>query len=921
MKNSPPLLLLIDGHALAYRSWYGMRNPMTISSTGEDVRTVYSFINSFLRTISQFTPTNCIMVFDTPAPTFRHKEFVEYKSNRPPMPDELRTQFTRIRQVVSAFNIPIFELDGFEADDLIGTLSRQAESNNIHTIILTGDSDLLQLVSPSVKVLMNNTQKQQKIYDIEAVKERYEGLGPDSIIQIKALTGDSSDNIPGVPGIGPKNAIRLVKQFGTINNMLDKITEISPARIQKVVENNQSEALQALRLVTIDCEAPIKIDLETSLFDDFSRNQVLDLFRELEFHSLVSRVPQSKIDNLDSHPSQTPKTAEEKNHNYHIVQDSVSLNNLIENINKTGIFSFDTETDELNPMNANLVGISISTQPGNAWYIPISHNIGDQLSMAEIHEKLNPLFSNPEIDKIAHNSNYDITILEEHGFEVSNVSFDTILAAHLIGKRSLGLKPLVLEYLQKEMTPITDLIGKGVKQITMNQVSIKETSAYACADADYSLQLKNCLEPELEQISSVSIFKDVEMPLAPVLVQMQRNGVSLDPEPLKLMSTQLTEELKTLTEQIFTTAGHEFNINSFQQLGEVLFNELKLPPIKRTSRGYSTDAASLDRLKQMLDLNQIEDVDPKSYQILNDILDYRKLSKLKSTYVDSLPGMINQKTGRIHTIYNQTGSSTGRISSNDPNLQNIPVRTEIGKKVRDAFIAGKSGNSILISADYSQIELRILAHISEDPALINAFLNGADIHASTAASMYGVKLSDVSAEMRRTAKIMNFGVIYGLSPYGIRQQTGFSEKEGKEFINTYFSTYPGIRNYIDSIKENVRQNSFVSTIMGRRRYIYEIESKNYNVRSAAERMAVNMPIQGTAAEIIKIAMVRIQNYLDISNLKSKMIMQVHDELIFETPENEKTEIQNLLYDLMPSSIELKVPLEIEIKSGKTWGSW
>jgi len=920
MNILPPLLLLIDGHALAYRSWYGMRNAMTISSTGEDVRTVYSFINSFLRTTSQFNPTNCIMVFDTPAPTFRHKEFLEYKSNRPPMPEELRTQFTRIRQVVSAFNIPIFELDGFEADDLIGTLSRQAEIENIPTIILTGDSDLLQLVSPLVKVVMNSTQRQQKIYDVEAVKERYEGLGPNSIIQIKALTGDSSDNIPGVPGIGPKNAIRLVKQFGNLENMLDKIAEVSPPRIQKVVETNQAEALQALRLVTIDCEVPINIDLVNSRFDDFSREHVLDLFREMEFHSLVSKVPPSNIEDTSQKSLNDATKSEPENKNYRVVQDISALNNLVEDINRIGIFSFDTETDGLNPMSANLVGISISTQDGKAWYIPIKHDSGDQLSISEIQEKLNPVFSNEDIDKIAHNSNYDITILEEHGFKVSNVTFDTILAAHLIGKRSLGLKSLVLDYLQEEMTPITDLIGKGAKQITMNQVPIQETSKYACADADYSLQLKSFLEPELKRISSISIFKDIEMPLAPVLVQMQRNGVSLDPEPLKLMSIQLNDELTKLTENIFSAAGHEFNINSFQQLGGVLFNELKLPPVKRTSRGYSTDAASLDRLKQMLDLNQIDDVDPKSYQILNDVLDYRKLSKLKSTYVDSLPNMINEKTGRIHTIYNQTGSSTGRLSSNDPNLQNIPVRTDMGKKVRDAFIADKSGNSVLISADYSQIELRILAHISEDPNLINAFLNGADIHAATAASMYNVKINDVSSEMRRTAKIMNFGVIYGLSPYGIRQQTGFSEKEGKEFINTYMSTYPGIRSYIDSIKENVRQNSFVRTMMGRRRYIYEIESRNFNVRSAAERMAINMPIQGTAAEIIKIAMVRIQNYLNVSNLKSKMIMQVHDELIFESPKNEESEIKNLLNDLMPSSIELKVPLEIEIKSGNTWGT-
>ena len=521
--------------------------------------------------------------------------------------------------------------------------------------------------------------------------------------------------------------------------------------------------------------------------------------------------------------------------------------------------------------------------------------------------------------KAAHNANYDVTVLANHGVQVRNLQFDTMLAAHFAGRQAVGLKALALDLFHVEMTPITDLLGRGRKQITMDRVEIERCAPYAAADADFTERLRSEFERELEDDSLSEAFHKVEMPLAPVLVRMQRNGVALDSETLERMSVDLGERLRGIAADMYETVGHEFNINSSQQLGDVLFKELRLPPTKRTKTGFSTDAASLDGLKELLDRGDAVDADPRAYAVLGNVLDYRQLSKLKSTYVDTLPSLVYERTGRIHTKYNQTGSATGRISSSDPNVQNIPVRTELGRQVRSAFVAEGAPDWTLLAADYSQIELRILADLSEDDSLLAAFRNGEDIHASTAAAVYGVGLDDVNAEMRRVAKIMNFGVIYGLSPFGIRQQTGFSAEDGARFIDTYFGKYPGIRDYIERTKEEVKARGYVETKLGRRRYIHEARARNRNVRASGERMAINMPIQGTAADIIKIAMIDIQNRLDDLDMATKMILQVHDELIFEVPADELEQLRALVMELMPAAMSLRVPLDVELKTGYRWG--
>ena len=641
------------------------------------------------------------------------------------------------------------------------------------------------------------------------------------------------------------------------------------------------------------------------------------MLRELEFHSIIARLPDDSDDTGVQADMFAPAEREETD--YRIVDDEDALAAMIAALDTPAGFSFDTETTGTNPMTAQLVGLSFSNAERVGWYVPVGHGEGKQLPPDTALDALRPLFESESVPKAAHNANYDMTVLANHGVEVRNLQFDTMLAAHFCGRQAIGLKALALDSFQVEMTPITDLLGKGRKQITMDKVEIGRAAPYASADADFTERLRGVFERELDDGGLSAAFHDVEMPLAPVLVRMQRNGVALDTGALAKMSVELGESQQEIASSMYELVGHEFNINSSQQLGEVLFGEMRLPTTKRTKTGYSTDAASLDGLKEYLDSGQAENVDPRAYQMLGSILDYRQLSKLKSTYVDALPSLVNPETGRIHTRYNQTGSATGRISSSDPNVQNIPVRTELGRQVRSAFVAEGAPDWTLLAADYSQIELRILADLSGDPALLDAFRNGEDIHASTAAAVYGVGLDDVNAEMRRVAKIMNFGVIYGLSPFGIRQQTGFSAEEGRQFIDTYFGRYPGIRGYIDGTIAEVKQRHYVETKLGRRRYIYEVRSGNRNVRAAGERMAINMPIQGTAADIIKIAMVAIQNRLDELRMRTRMILQVHDELIFETPNDELEQLKALVVELMPSAMSLSVPLDVEVKTGHRWG--
>ena len=916
MLDRNPLLLLMDGHAIVRRAWHAIGEPLTVRSTGEEVQAVFGFLNTFLRTLSDRTPTHVAMTFDLPEPTFRHLEYKKYKAQRPSTPPGLREQFVRIRQLIDAFRIPTYEQSGFEADDILGTLCRQAEQQEIDTIVLTGDTDMLQLVSPRVRVLMSVAVQNRTLYDETAVRERYGGLGPESVAEIKALQGDTSDNIPGVPGIGAKTAIKLLSEFGSIDGIYENLDEVTPPRARASLSENRDVAIQALFLTTIRRDAPVTLDLDATRFPQYIRTEVVSLLRELEFHSVVARLPGSDEGDAEE-PEEVEAESDTTPFSYEIVETEEALNRLIDEISTPHGFSFDTEADSLDPMTARLVGLSFSDSPGRAWYVPVGHAKGDQLPLEHVLVRLRPVLEDPAVPKAAHDANNDMMVLEGHGITLQGLELDTMLAAHAGGRRSIGLKALALELFNHEMTPITDLIGKGKKQITMDKVEIGKTGPYAAADADFTERLRGELATEIDQRNIRGLLEDVEVPLVRVLVRMQRDGAKLNVDLLREMSVQLSQEVGQIQTEMWATIGHEFKLSSLQQLAGVLFDELHLPPTKKTKTGYSTDAASLDGLKAFLDSGKAEGVDPRAYQVLDQILEYRQLSKIKSTYVDALPDLVNADTGRVHTRYNQTGSATGRISSNDPNVQNIPVRTELGRRVRKAFVAEEGW--ALLAADYSQIELRILAHFSKDPGLIDAFHREEDIHSSTSAMVYEVPLDEVTAEMRRFAKILNFGVLYGLTAFGISRQTDLSPEQGRHFIDLYFEKYPKIRDYVEKTKAACLEHGYVETVLGRRRYLPDITSRNVHVRQAAERAAINMPIQGTAADVIKLAMLRIMERMDELEMRSKMILQVHDELIFEVPQDELDQMRAVVMELMPTALPLHVPLGVDMKSGDTWG--
>ena len=906
-----PLLMIIDGHALVHRSWNAIRVRQTLSvgRTGEDITAVFGFTNTFLKAIQEWSPSHCAIAFDLAAPTFRHLRYEGYKAQRPESPPELRSQFDRIRQLMRCFSVPIFQVEGYEADDVIGTLCRGAEEQKIETVILTGDTDTFQLVSPWVRVALHYSIQDRKVYDENEVRARYGGLTPAQQPDLKALKGDSSDNIPGVPGIGDKTAVKLMVEFGSLEGIYQNVNKVEPPRLRDSLLAHRERAFLGKELTSIVRDVPVELDLDGCRFWRYDRKDVVNLFRELEFSRIVSRVPE---------PLESPKPAEvavvapsraieqPSTVDYRVVDTLGKLDEMLEELGNAGSFSFDTETTSTDPMRADLVGISFSTAAGRAWYVPVGHRDGTQLPRDVVVQKLKPVLESPQLAKIAHNGNYDLTVVGNYGIMATNLEFDTMVAAHLIGRKALGLKNLALDILNIEMTRIADLIGTGRKQLSMDQVPIERAMEYACGDADMTGRLRSVLEPDLRREGFWDVFSQVEMPLLPVLVSMQRHGVAAEPEVLHEMSRDLNRQVNQLESTIYDAVGHEVNINSPQQLSELLFNELRLPKTKRTKTGYSTDANSLEALKGQ-------------HPVIDGILEYRQLSKLKSTYVDALPELINPRTGRLHTSYNQTGSATGRISSSDPNLQNIPVRTELGRQVRRAFVAENSPDWLLLSADYSQIELRVLAHLSEDIGLMEAFQQGEDIHSATASLMYEVAIDQVTSDMRRIAKVLNFGVVYGLSPYGISQQTEFPPEEGQRFIETYFSRYPGIQRYIEVMKEETREVGYVGTILGRRRYLPDINSSNYNVRQAAERAAVNMPIQGGAADIMKLAMIRVHRRMEELSLRARMLLQVHDELMFEVPSDEVEALQEVVYREMPSALELTVPLKVDIKMGYTWG--
>jgi len=900
LAKEKPLLLLFDGNALIHRAFHAIP-PLTISKTGEMVNAVQGFASTLLKVLNEIKPTHWAIAFDRPGRTFRHEKFEDYKAQRPKAPEELISQIQRVHQLVDAFHIPTFEIDGYEADDVLGTLSRQATQQNIDTLVVTGDNDMLQLVSPSTKVMSpRRSFSDTVIYDESGVEEKY-GISARQLADLKALTGDPSDNIPGVPGIGDKTAAKLLRQFGSLDGIYDHIDEVSPERLQILLRDYKDRVLRNKELATIVTEVPITLNLDACHVTDYDRNQVVELFRELGFVSLLSRLPED----IEQEPALVPGKPV-INKDYHIVSTDKDLDKLVSRLSAAREFTVDLETSAKEVMACELVGISLSSTPGEACYIPVGHrglSQVSQLPLAQVISRLKPVLEDAKIPKIAQNGKFDMTVLAEYGIKLENLTFDTMLAAYLLGEKSLGLKALAFNKLGVEMTPITDLIGKGPKQLSMAMATIEEVADYACADADITLRLKSVLDAELREEGLWQLFSEVEMPLVPVLVSMERNGVAIDVELLRDMSHSLGKDMLRLEAEVYNSLGYRFNINSSQQLSRILYEELKLPKPRKTKSGYSTEASSLEELKG-------------AHPIIELVLQYRQLAKLKSTYTDAFCELVNPKTGRLHTSFNQTGTTTGRLSSSEPNVQNIPIRTELGGKIRQAIIAEPGWQ--LLSADYSQIDLRVLAHISQDPELIATFLRDEDVHAATAARIFNVPQDKVTTEMRRVAKTVNFGVIYGMSGYGLEQATSFSREEASQFIIAYFEKYPKVREYIENTKNQARELGYVQTVMGRRRYIPEIKSPNGQVRQAAERMAINMPVQGTSADIIKIAMVNIHREMEKSSLRSRMTLQVHDELLFEVPPEEIDRMKELVSRIMPQALKLSVPLKIDIKLGKNW---
>lgn len=891
-------LFLIDGYAMLYRSHFALiRNPL-INSKGMHTSALFGFINQVLKLIRKEKPDFLMAAFDSPKKTFRHERYPEYKATREKMPEEMREQLPYLWKLLKAMKIPTLEQPGFEADDIIGTLAVRANEKNLDTFIVSGDKDFMQLVNDNIFLYSpSGRQSEIKIYDKSGVKDKW-GVPPEMIIDLLGLMGDSSDNVPGVMGVGEKTAVKLLKEYGTLENALDHADEVKNKRAREGLQSGREKALLSQELVTIDTNMNIDSNFEEMATDGFDVNELEGLFHELEFQALINQIKSFK--------SEVPSQNEESEKDYKTLLDLIDIQKFANSIKEGKWLSFDLETTSLDPMSCDIVGFSFATKKNQAIYIPILYKekeanlFDDHLNL--VLNILRPVFENSKIPKTGQNIKFDALILRNHGLKVFGLKFDTLLAAHLINpeSRSLKLDNLSFEHLNYRMLPIEDLIGKGRNQISMSEVELEKISFYASEDADIALQLTHIFDKKLKKQNLDKFFNEIEMPLLPVLLELEYNGMYVDSKMLSIMSDNLGNNIENLISNITKEAGTEFNINSTQQLANILFDIIGLPEIKKRS----TAEEVLTRLKNEHPLPSL-------------ILEYRKLNKLKNTYIDALPTLINLKTKRIHSTFSQTVTSTGRLSSRNPNFQNIPIRTDLGREIRKAF---KSENKdwIIFSADYSQIELRIMAHLSQDKTLLDAFNKGEDIHTRTAADVFNVDIDEVIPEMRRTAKIVNFGLLYGAGPFRMSQELGIPQKEAKSIIESYFERYSGIKDYIDSVIEYARANKYVKTILGRRRQVWDIDSNNHLHKEAAKRMAINMPIQGTNAEMIKIAMIDIQKELELKNMKSKMLLQIHDELVFEVPLEELNNLQNIVTNKMENSLPLSVPIVVDCGNGESW---
>jgi DNA polymerase-1 len=870
-----------------------------------------------LKLLEDEQPEYLAVSFDT-GKTFRDDLYEEYKATREKMPDDLGLQIERIREVVGAFGIPILEAENFEADDVLGTIARKAADQDIEVVILTGDRDLLQLASENVIIRLAGQKLSEAVdYGPKEVRKRYE-LEPAQLIDQKALMGDSSDNIPGIRGIGEKTSLKLLKKYGDLDKVYEHLEEIA-TRYRNKLEEHRQEAYLSRELGKIVTDVPIEFDLDSCRAAGYDRDAIADLFRDLEFRTLLNRIPGAEElesgGQMNLFVSSATTEVEEIVETISIQSES-DLAELADKLAEADRISFDVETTSTDPMQAELVGISLAMDDDRGFYIPVGHDPanagGDQLAIETVIQGLQGPMTAARIPKIGHNLKYDYLVLARYGLEVAPLAFDTMIAEWLCdpASRNLGLKNLSWVRLGLEMTEITELIGSGRNQRGMDELPIAEVAPYAAADAAICLQLKPQLEKELQSKEQWDLFSNVEMPLVPVLAGMERAGIRLDSEFLDHLSDSMQTRLDEIQDQIFQSVGHEFNLNSTQQLSSVLFEELKIPPpdrTRKTSSGYYSTAASV--------LEELQ----SEHKIAASVLEYREIAKLKSTYADAFPQQVNAETGRVHTSYNQTGSVTGRLASSDPNLQNIPIRTELGREIRRAFVADPG--HLLLSTDYSQIELRIVAHIAEDEAMIAAFKDDQDIHSTTAAAISGIRLEEVTPELRRNAKAINFGLIYGMSPYGLTRTTDLTLAEAENFVQAYFERFPGVKRYLDEIRERVTEEGYVSTLLGRRRYFPQLEegsTVNEMIRSRALREAINAPIQGTAADIIKLAMLELPAELKSASLSASMLLQVHDELVFECPEDELRATAALVERVMQGAFELVVPLKTDTKAGTNW---
>ncbi len=899
-------IYLIDGSAYLHRAFHAIRSLST--SKGIPTNATFGFTRILLKLIKEKEPEYAIVFFDVKGRTFRHEMFEDYKANRPPMPDEMALQIPYIKKIVSAFNIPLVEKTGFEADDLIGTYARLAEKKGFNAVMVTGDKDFMQLVTDHSVIW---DPMKEKFIDKESIKQKFD-LIPEQTIDMLGLCGDSADNIPGVPGIGPKTALKLLNEFSSMEGIYENIDSLKKKKsLYKKLKENRDQAFLSRKLVVIDKFAEVEENFEKFRLKPFDNEKLSSLFKELEFKNLYREFAGEK-------PA-APK-------DYKAVKEISEIKKLVKELEKAKIFAVDTETTSKHPMNASLVGMSFSYKENQGFYIPVGHDSRkqegtkkekmeengknnekkyDQPDINKVLEIVKPLLENRKIAKIGQNIKYDYIVFAKYGIKIRGIAFDTMIASYLVNptRRGHSLDSIAMDLLDHKTIKYEDVTGKGKNQKGFGEIPVEEAVDYACEDADITFMASKILKEKLEEKELLRLLEEIEIPLITVLAKIEMNGIKIDRQKLEKLSEIFGEELAELEKEIFAMAGEEFNINSPKQLGEILFEKLKLPVQKKTRKktGYSTDIDVLTKLAE-------------NHELPQKILRFRSIGKLKSTYSDSLQELIHPETGRIHTSFNQTITVTGRLSSSDPNLQNIPVRGEEGKEIRQAFIPEKG--SLLVSADYSQIELRILAHCAEDEILIDAFKNDEDIHTRTALEVFQVDF--ITDDLRRQAKAINFGIVYGMSSFGLAKELGISRKMAQTYIDNYFARYSGVKNFIDNTIEQTKKTCETSTLLGRKRHLAEINSSNANIRKFAERAAINTPIQGSAADLIKLAMINMDKALKKNKMKSKMLISVHDEIVFEVPEKEQEALISLAKDVMENVFDLKVPLKVNIGVGANW---